>query len=42
MAEEAAFAAVQAGQVDVALTAATLADKTIEGYILALSHQDYN
>ncbi len=34
MAEEAAFAAVQAGQVDVALTAATLADKTIDGYHL--------
>ncbi len=35
MAEDAAFAAVQAGQVDVALTAATLADKEIDGYHLA-------
>lgn len=34
MAEDAAFAAVQAGQVDVALTAATLADKEIAGYHL--------
>lgn len=35
MAEDAAFAAVQAGQVDVALTAATLADREIDGYHLA-------
>ena len=35
MTEDAAFAAVQAGQVDVALTAATLADKEIDGYHLA-------
>lgn len=34
MAEDAAFAAVQAGQVDVALTAATLAHKEIAGYHL--------
>lgn len=32
MTEDAAFAAVQAGQVDVALTAATLADTEISGY----------
>lgn len=32
MTEEAAFAAVQAGQVDVAQTAATLADKEVSGY----------
>jgi len=32
--EDAAFAAVKAGQVDVALTAATLADTVIEGYTL--------
>ncbi|MDE7324109.1 MAG: ABC transporter substrate-binding protein [Lachnospiraceae bacterium] len=35
MTEDAAFAAVQAGQVDVALTAATLADRKIDGYHLA-------
>ncbi len=35
MTEDAAFAAVQAGQVDVALTAATLADARIDGYHVA-------
>ena len=35
MAEDAAFAAVQAGRVDVALTAATLAGREIDGYHLA-------
>lgn len=35
MSEDAAFAAVQAGQVDVALTAATFADREIDGYHLA-------
>ncbi|MDE6991445.1 MAG: ABC transporter substrate-binding protein [Lachnospiraceae bacterium] len=35
MAEDAALAAVESGQVDVALTAATLADKEIEGYHVA-------
>lgn len=35
MTEDAAFAAVQAGQVDVALTAATLAGKEIDGYHVA-------
>lgn len=35
MTEDAAFAAVQAGQVDVALTAATLADTEIDGYHVA-------
>lgn len=35
MTEDAAFAAVQAGQVDVALTAATLANREIDGYHLA-------
>jgi len=34
MSEDAAFAAVQAGQADVALTAATLADKAVDGYHL--------
>ena len=34
MSEDAAFAAVQAGQADVALTAASLADNAVDGYHL--------